>query len=289
MDLQTSIYLSTILQSQNYILASLVVFWFYDCILTLDQEVSLIHWSQWKKGSTFYIMARYMPAFMLSVHLCMNYLRSEDFVTCNLLHLIWFCAAGLCIAGAEGIFVLRTYGLWGQKKFILGLMLSTIVCLVTLDVIIQTVLSQSGLQLLVSDMGGGCYTLSHDTTAAYDWSLLVVFDLEIIVLTMIRVYWEYRERRYLLLDILLQHNIFYFGTGLALSVINLLLIARLPFNSSNMFATFQVVMHTILVTRMHLQFCNTSQVCHSSESEFSTVSDFQLTQIELQTRSDSNA
>ncbi|KAG2091329.1 uncharacterized protein F5147DRAFT_723817 [Suillus discolor] len=44
------------------------------------------------------------------------------------------------------------------------------------------------------------------------------------VLTMIRVYWAYRERRCLLLDILLQHNIFYFGTGLTLSMLNLLAI-----------------------------------------------------------------
>ncbi|KAG2119636.1 uncharacterized protein F5147DRAFT_119073 [Suillus discolor] len=236
MDSQTFIHLSTILQFQNYFFASLVVSWVYDCFLTLDQEVSLIHWPRWRKGSILYIMTRYMPALMLSVHLCMNYLPNEKIVTCKILQSMWYCTAALCIAGAEGIFILRTYALWGQKKSILGLMLSTVLCLAILDVVIALkAWNQSQIQL--SDIGGGCYSLSHGTKVAYNWSLLAVFELEVMVLTMIRVYWAYRERRCLLLNILLQHNIFYFGTGLTLSVLNLLFIQWLPFNSSNMFAT----------------------------------------------------
>ncbi|KAG1840790.1 hypothetical protein C8R48DRAFT_740213 [Suillus tomentosus] len=202
---------------------------------------------------------------------------------------MWYCkyfrssgTVALCMAGAEGIFILRTYALWGQKKSILGLMLST--CLAILNVVMALkVLKQSN--LLLSDMGGGCYSLSHNTKVAYNWSLMAVFELEIIVLTMIRVYLAYRERGCRLLNILLQHNIFYFGTGLTLSVLNLLAIEWLPFNSSNMFATFQIVMHTILVTRMHLQFCNTVR----DSPEPGTTSHSQLTDIELQTRSHSDA
>ncbi|KAG2154262.1 uncharacterized protein EDB93DRAFT_192045 [Suillus bovinus] len=137
-----STHLSTILRSQNYFFASIVVLWVYDCILNLDQEVSLIHCSPWKKGSFFYILARYMPAFMLAVHLCMNYLPDEKIVTCKHLHSLWFCTAGLCIFGAEGIFALRTYALWRQKKSILGLMLSTIVCLVIVNVVIALMVSK---------------------------------------------------------------------------------------------------------------------------------------------------
>ncbi|KAG2143489.1 uncharacterized protein EDB93DRAFT_1329440, partial [Suillus bovinus] len=214
----------------------------------------------------------------------MNYLPNEKFVTCKLLHSIWYLGAALCIAGAEGIFVLRTYALWGNKKYILGLMLSTIVCLAILDVILTTTISRR-LELQLSDWGGGCYSLSRDTMSAYPWTLLVAFELEIIVLTIIRVYWVYCEGGCLLLDILLQHSIFYFGTGLTLSVANILTIEFLPYSSSNMFGTFQIIMHTILVTRMHLQFSNTDQVSDSSESGITSYS--QLTQIELQTCSHS--
>ncbi|KAG2091328.1 uncharacterized protein F5147DRAFT_657943 [Suillus discolor] len=154
MDSQTFIHLSTILQSQNltgFALASLVASWVYDCFLTLDQEVSLIHWPRWRKGSILYIMTRYMPALMFSVQLCtnqdteVNYLPSGDFVTCKILQSMWYCAAALCMAGAEGIFILRTYALWGQKKSILGLMLSTVFCLAILNVVIALkVWNQSG-------------------------------------------------------------------------------------------------------------------------------------------------
>ncbi|KAG2118705.1 uncharacterized protein F5147DRAFT_183803 [Suillus discolor] len=269
MDSQTFIHLSTILQSQNYFFASLVASWVYDCFLILDQEVSLIHRPRWSKGTILYITTRYMPALMLSVHLCMNYLPNEKFVTCKLLQSMGYGAAGLCITGAESIFILRTYALWGQKKSILVLMVSTGLCLTILNVvIILKVWDQSELRL--SDIGGGCYSLSHDTKAAYNWSLIAAFELEIMVLTMIRVYWAYRERGCRLLNILLQHNIFYFGTGLTLSVLNLLAFEWLSFNSSNMFVTFQIVMHTILVTRMHLRFCNT--VCDPPEPGTTSLS-----------------
>jgi hypothetical protein len=158
-------------------------------------------------------------------------------------------------------------------------MLSTVLCLAILDVVITTAIS-SHLELQVSGSSSGCFSLSDNKMSALPWTLLVAFEFEIIVLTMIRVYWAYRERECLLLDILLQHNIFYFGTGLTLSVVNIVAIECLSYNSSNMFGSFQIVMHTIIVTRMHLQFCSTSEVGDSSES--GTTSYSQLTHVELQ-------
>ncbi|KAG2355323.1 hypothetical protein BDR07DRAFT_1426544 [Suillus spraguei] len=266
MDLQNCIDLLTVLEFQNgFVPVSLVVLWGYDCFLTLDREVSLIYGPPWKKGSILYVMTRYSPVFLLCVHLYMIYLQSERIVTCKFLHTVWYCVAALCVACAEGIFVLRTYALWGNKRSILALMLSTILCLGILDVIITMTISKR-LELQLSDMGGG-------------------------LLTMIRVYWAYRERGCLLLDILLQHSIFYFVTGLTLSVVNILAIEYFIFSYSDIFATFQIIMHTIVVTRMHLQFCTTSQVCDSSTQSGTTHSQLtqELTQVELQTYSHSDA
>ncbi|KAG1735582.1 uncharacterized protein EDB91DRAFT_553972 [Suillus paluster] len=175
-----------------------------------------------------------------------NHLQNEHFVTCKSLHSVWYGAASLSMACAEGIFTLRTYVLWGRKKFIMGLILSTILCLVMLDVVMTTAISNR-LELLLWGAGWGCYSPSRNKMAAAPWSLLVAFELEIIILTMIRVYSAYRERGCLLLDILLQHNIFYFGTGLTLSVLNILTIVYLPY-ISDLFGTFQIIMHSIVVT-----------------------------------------
>ncbi|KAG1735583.1 uncharacterized protein EDB91DRAFT_554006 [Suillus paluster] len=197
MNLQTSTDLQ--FQFRDYGFVSLMSFWVYDCFLTLAQEVSLIHGPPWYKGSVLYVMARYFPAFLLCVCIYMNYLQNELFVTCNSLHSVWYGAAALCISSAEGIFVLRTYALWGNKKSIMGLMLSTVLCLAILDVVIMTqISSQLDLQLWVA--GWGCYSPSQSKITAAPWSLLIAFELEIIVLTMIRVYWAYRERRCRLLD-----------------------------------------------------------------------------------------
>ncbi|KAG1735576.1 uncharacterized protein EDB91DRAFT_553709 [Suillus paluster] len=275
MDLQTSNNFST-LQLRDYVFVSLAVFWVYDCFLTLDQEIYLIHGLPWKKGSILYVMTRYSPAFLLCVHLYMNHVQNEHFMTCTSLHSVWY----------EGIFVLRTYVLWGRKKSIMGLILATLLCLVILDVVMTTTISNQ-LELQPSDMGWGCYSPTDTKMTAAPWTLLVAFELEIIALTMIRVYRAYRERGCLLLDVLLQHSIFYFGTGLTLSVVNILSIVCLPYDSSNIVATFQIIMHSIVVTRMHLQFCGTPQVGGSSESGITPHS--QLTHIELETSLHSNA
>jgi hypothetical protein len=73
-----------------------------------------------------------------------------------------------------------------------------------------TILQQNGC-ISLDTSGSIRIWWDHEAINVVECSL---FALEIIVLTMIRVYWAYRERECLLLDILLQHNIFYFGTGL---------------------------------------------------------------------------
>ncbi|KAG1820121.1 hypothetical protein EV424DRAFT_1402929 [Suillus variegatus] len=118
MDSPTFIHLSTILQTQNYFFGAIISA-VYDCFLILDQEVSLIHRPRWSKGTILYIVTRYMPALMLS--------------TCKILQSMWYCKI---LTGSPGIFILRTYALWGQNKFILGLMLSTGLSLIILNMVI---------------------------------------------------------------------------------------------------------------------------------------------------------
>ncbi|KAG2106920.1 uncharacterized protein F5147DRAFT_653523 [Suillus discolor] len=194
MESHTFIHLSTILQSQDltgFALASLVASWVYDCFLTLDQEDTEA-----------------------------NYFPNEKFVSA------WYFplqvrppgTVALCMAGAEGIFILRTYALWGTKEIHSGPYVNNGTVPGDLErgnntEVLEPVEMSMTVQL--SDIGGGCYSLYHDTKAAYNWSLMAAFELEVMVLTIIRVYWAYRERRYLLLDILVQHNIFYFGIGLS--------------------------------------------------------------------------
>ncbi|KAG2093720.1 uncharacterized protein F5147DRAFT_657342 [Suillus discolor] len=191
MESHTFIHLSTILQSQDltgFALASLVASWVYDCFLTLDQEVSLIHRPPWSKGSILYIMARYMPALMLSVYLCTNYFPNEKFVTCKILQSAWYFplqvrppgTVALCMAGAEGIFILRTYALWGTKEIHSGPYVNNGTVPGDLErgnntEVLEPVEMSMTVQL--SDIGGGCYSLYHDTKAAYNWSLMAAFEL----------------------------------------------------------------------------------------------------------------
>jgi len=84
--------------------------------------------------------------------------------------------------------------------------------------------------------------------------LLVVGELEILLFTLYRSIKHYQSlgSDNLLLKILVQHNIFYFACGLVFSLAVILTVGLLPDVYGDMTSNLQVMMHALLVTRMHL-------------------------------------
>ncbi|KAG2124626.1 hypothetical protein DEU56DRAFT_916974 [Suillus clintonianus] len=112
----------------------------------------------------------------------------------------------------------------------------------------------------------GCYqTLTNHSFIQF----LVVFVLQLglISLTLIRAIQSWRMNNGPLHAILVKHNIFYYASGLFLSVINLFIFA-LFYNSAyhSLLKDSQFLILAILATRMHLHIWQIDRDAHDSDA-----------------------
>ncbi|KIJ14287.1 hypothetical protein PAXINDRAFT_100258 [Paxillus involutus ATCC 200175] len=244
------------LQTRNYIYVSIAAFWTYGYCLKWSAEYTYVFCTPWRLFKLLYLIARYSPFFLLGFHLYLNLLPNESEGTCNFVDNICSMFTALSIISAESIFISRTWALWGRSKKILRLILVPFALILAFDIVVSVGIEQPSQIAAVPPAARGsltgCYTLHHDNLQIIPFVLIVVFELEVLLLTCIRAIKVYRERKGGLVQIIFQHNIFYFSCGLVFSCINVVAILFLKYNYATMFQDFQIVMHSVLVTNMHL-------------------------------------
>ncbi|KAG2068184.1 hypothetical protein BDR04DRAFT_1143946 [Suillus decipiens] len=94
--------------------------------------------------------------------------------------------------------------------------------------------------------------------------LLTVFELGLMILTLIRAIQSWRMNSSRLYVVLVKHNIFYYSCGLLLSVANILASLLFQYCDSNMLHIFEVMILAILATRMHLHLRQTNRRAYDS-------------------------
>ncbi|KAG2367416.1 hypothetical protein BDR07DRAFT_1393266 [Suillus spraguei] len=110
----------------------------------------------------------------------------------------------------------------------------------------------------------GCY--QNPTTFGFfiPFLLLTVFELGLMILTLIRAIQSWRMSSSRLYVVLVKHNIFYYACGLLLSVANILASQFLEYSYYNVLYVFEVVVLAILATRMHLHLWHTNRRAYDS-------------------------
>ncbi|OAX31240.1 hypothetical protein K503DRAFT_105213 [Rhizopogon vinicolor AM-OR11-026] len=100
-----------------------------------------------------------------------------------------------------------------------------------------------------------CYDVAESRIIVIAYVLLVVGEFEILIFTIYRSIKHYQSlgSDNPLLKILIRHNIFYFACGLVFSLSVILTLAFLPDVYGDMVSNLQVMIHALLVTRMHLE------------------------------------
>jgi hypothetical protein len=121
------------LQISSYIYTSMATFWTYSYICSLHEEWTFLLRSRWTKVKCLYIIARYVPFFLFTSHLYMNFTPDEDPNKCLMLDTVCSCFSLLSVLCSESFFVLRTYALWNNNKIVLAALLAaflvSLVCL----------------------------------------------------------------------------------------------------------------------------------------------------------------
>ncbi|EIW86210.1 hypothetical protein CONPUDRAFT_148306 [Coniophora puteana RWD-64-598 SS2] len=220
-------------QTANYSYVSVITIWLYDYFLTLDDEIRYLRNSNLTKVKVLYIATRSLPFAMLGIW-GPKYLKHNTVNQCNVLGTPAGAVNALMIVCAESMFIVRTYALWGLNKRILDLVLTTFITVAAAAIGIVFVPDGTTVFVSLPISITGCFMLKQGNLFAVTFALLIVFELELVTLTVIRVIKVHQYARGDLARTLIQHNVFYFVCGLFFSILNIITVVSLKYGYSGM-------------------------------------------------------
>ncbi|KAG1895610.1 uncharacterized protein F5891DRAFT_654386 [Suillus fuscotomentosus] len=237
------------LQLATYIHMSMATFWW-----------TFLLQSRWGKMKTLYIVTRYLPFIFLATDLYLYCTPNENPSKCRVLENTESGLGIVLVIVSEIFFILRTYVLWHKNIILLVAMLSTFF------IILATAFSiafTTGVPAAYTTSGvpgiTGCYQSSTSFQYFIPFLLLSVFELGLMVLTLIRAIQNWRINPSRLYVALVNHNIFYYACGFLLSVTNVFASLLLQYSYQNILYDFEFMTLAILATRMHLHLWKTDR------------------------------
>ncbi|KAG2069330.1 hypothetical protein BDR04DRAFT_711009 [Suillus decipiens] len=252
----------------------MATFWCYDYMCSLHEEWTYLHRSDWNKVKGLYIVTRYLPLSLLAIVLRTSFNPNETLGRCLVLITL---DSGLCIVLiflSECFFVLRTYVLWNNNRILLAAMLSAFfACLVaSFGSLFGTYTGPTAYETNHFPGVADCYQSKPKFAFFMTFILLTMFELGLMILTLIRAIQSWQLSSSRLYVVLVKHNIFYYACGLLLSVANILASLFLEYSYYNMLYVFEAMTLAILATRMHLHLWQTKRrAYHSSDPVHITI------------------
>ncbi|KAG1771872.1 hypothetical protein EV702DRAFT_633372 [Suillus placidus] len=255
------------LKTYTYIYTSAATFWTYDYACSLHQELTFLIQSRWTKVKGLYILTRYMPFLLFVGHLYLNFIPDDNPDKCQMINNICSCFSLISVICSECFFIIRTYALWNNNKFVLAAMLTAFLAVVVASVgVLFTATANAPFETSTISGITGCYQSAGSDELFVPFILLFALELGLISLTLVRAIQSWRTARYPLYDVLLKHNIFYYACGLFFSMVNVLTSLLLQYAYNGMLQDFQLIILAILATRMHLHLWHVDRQIHGSDA-----------------------
>ncbi|KAG1750119.1 hypothetical protein EDB19DRAFT_90094 [Suillus lakei] len=240
----------------NYIYVALVSLWSYDYILCLSDAVTFLVESRWGLGTLLYLACSHLPFAFLILNMLVVFQPDAPIPLCRTYNIVNTYVGILTVVCAESIFILRAYAVWERERWIaVCAVVSTIAYLVPITVCLHE------FNLSVSEpcwIPGVSGYLDTETSSKIfvAFGLLIVAELQILLFLLYRTVkshggWGIDNR---LMLSLLRHNLLYCACGFGFSLSVILTAIFLPFPVGHMLAECQVVVQSVLVTRMHRGF-----------------------------------
>ncbi|KAG2754837.1 hypothetical protein P692DRAFT_201122898 [Suillus brevipes Sb2] len=259
------------LQRLAYLYMSMTTFWVYDYARSFHKEWKFLRQSRWTKVKALYVVTRYLPFFLITMYLCLNFTPNENGNKCQILINTYSSFSQISLICSECFFVLRTYALWNNNRIVLVGILSTAFAMVATSVSIRfTNISTSYVtNNMISGIPGipSCSWSSSGILYFMSFIFLFVFQLGLVSLTIIRVIQSWRSAKGHLHAVLVKHNMFYYACGLVFSAVNVLVPVLFPDSPYyTILEDFQVCILAILATRMHLYLWHINEHMHGSDT-----------------------
>ncbi|KAG1728318.1 hypothetical protein EDB19DRAFT_162161 [Suillus lakei] len=252
----------------QYMYTALATLWTYDYACSLHEEWTFLLRSRWTKIKGLYIIARYVPFFLITAYLWLYLAANENLSKCRTLNDISACFAVISLTCSECFFILRTYALWNNNRIVLITMMSILFAVIVASIGVAFNANATS-DVTTSAIPGitGCSQSPQGVPFFSSFIMLFLFQLGLISLTLIRVIKSWRSAKVHLYGVLVKHNIYYYTCGLLLSVANFLLLMLLSDSIYHpLLEGFEVCILAILATRMHLHLWHIDRHVYVSEA-----------------------
>jgi len=256
---QADISIGNTLQNTNYAFFAVVGVWFYDFMLTFDEEVEFIIHARWRIPKLLYLVNRYLIFAVIVVDVFRILKPGLSVETCSTFFILNTYVGGIVLCCAESLFMRRVWVIssgnrWKWVIAFLNFVFLTIPLVVTLTFYdSSSTVVQSPIPEITS-----CYTTKASRVVIVAYMLLVIAEIETLSLMLYHSWKLYRGSGHIipLVRILIRHNVFYFACGIFFSTALVAIIFTFPTAYSDVASDLQIVLHVILATRMHRELWN---------------------------------
>ncbi|KAG1739472.1 uncharacterized protein EDB91DRAFT_386942 [Suillus paluster] len=183
----------------------------------------------------------------------------------------------ISVTCSESFFVLRTYALWNNDRYVLAVMLTGFLAVLVASII--TSFSANATTPFPTSTILNITGCSSSADLFIPCIILFAFELGLLSLTLIRAIQSWRSVNGPIYAILVKHNIFYYACGLFFSALDVLTLLLLDYQYHVMFRDFQFIILAILALRMHLQLWQINEHAHGPDTLMSDFMCIPLTDI----------
>ncbi|KAJ6568805.1 hypothetical protein B0H19DRAFT_1373275 [Mycena capillaripes] len=241
------------IQMGKYANLASVAILFFDYLLTLNLEVTLVWPSRWSISKVLFVLSRYLPFLEIPFILYYIFARNPSLTHCRIINSTVIIARLIGIALAEAILVVRTYALSGKERRILGIFgtvfaIGASISVLTLSTFIQgSKYDVPPLQLPGCHLSGGTFIL-----VGIPFIIIVLNELALMSYTVWIGLKAYRYSHNPLVITLYRDGIMYFVFLTIGSLINLVILVAGPSNTQDLLNSFLRVVHAIFACRIIL-------------------------------------
>ncbi|KAG2072167.1 hypothetical protein BDR04DRAFT_1097141 [Suillus decipiens] len=217
----------------------------FDFCITFHDEVKWTWFRPWDAIRVIFVISRYLP-FIGSGLTAYAALRVSGppapSLAENIIHII-------SIVAAEGLLVIRTWAFWQKsKKVLIGLVtysVVTIIAAVSMNVFPNHQLISANVSTIPGQSG-----FESSRNAALVYAILALFECVMLALTAYKRFSDYRHINSSIMITVYGGSMFYMSCIIAITVTNVIIDAVFPLGYTNMFDTLQLVIHSVLGSRI---------------------------------------
>jgi len=245
----------TNLQTVKYAnLGSLAILVFDYCI-TFSEEVQWTWFRPWDITRVIFIISRYLPfagVGMTAYDALRVSNQCASTVEGYIIHVI-------SIAAAEALLVIRTWAFWQKsKKLLIGLVVYSVL---TIIAAIAADLAPTMMIPGEEPPPGTCY-FESTRNAAIVYLFLVIFESVMLILNVYKRVRDYKDFQSGIIVTLYHGGMFYMFCILTVTLANVIFEGALPSAYSNMFDSLQLVVHSVLASRILFRLRDSNERVH---------------------------